>query len=50
MQKEYILAKPVRDAAEKAKKEAESPSAQECPLHDDNEWHIRCSMILFYFF
>ncbi|XP_044504129.1 ubiquitin-like modifier-activating enzyme 5 [Mangifera indica] len=39
-QKEYILAKPARDAAAKAKMEAEALSATECPLHADNEWDI----------
>ena len=44
MQKEYILAKPARDAAAKAKMETGALSAVECPLHDDNEWNIRCLM------
>ncbi|KAK6920510.1 THIF-type NAD/FAD binding fold [Dillenia turbinata] len=39
-QKVYILAKPARDAAAKAKMEAESWSAAEFPLHADNEWNI----------
>ncbi|KAK9278047.1 hypothetical protein L1049_027605 [Liquidambar formosana] len=39
-QKEYILAKPARDAAAKAKMEADASSTTECPLHDDNEWNI----------
>ncbi|OMO84102.1 UBA/THIF-type NAD/FAD binding protein [Corchorus capsularis] len=40
-QKEYILAKPARDAAEKAKMEAEAAAvAADVPLHDDNEWNI----------
>ncbi|KAL1340313.1 hypothetical protein AAHE18_09G005100 [Arachis hypogaea] len=39
-QKEYILAKPARDAAVKAKLEAEAPSTEEGPLHIDNEWNI----------
>lgn len=43
MQKEYMLAKPARDAAAKAKMEAEAPPAAECPLHADNEWNIRYS-------
>ncbi|CAI9771680.1 unnamed protein product [Fraxinus pennsylvanica] len=38
-QKEYTLAKPARDAAAKAKMEAEAPSETEC-LHEDNEWNI----------
>ncbi|KAH6831217.1 Rossmann-fold superfamily protein [Perilla frutescens var. hirtella] len=39
-QKEYILAKPARDAAAaKAKMEAEESVEPEC-LHDDNEWNI----------
>lgn len=37
-QKEYNLAKPVRDAAAKAK--AEVAPATECPVHADNEWNI----------
>ncbi|XVF49627.1 hypothetical protein PTKIN_Ptkin04bG0028600 [Pterospermum kingtungense] len=42
-QKEYILAKPARDAAAKAKMEAEaSAAAADVPLHADNEWSIRC--------
>lgn len=44
VQKEYMLVKPARDAAAKAKMEAESLSAAECPLHDDNEWNIRYSL------
>ena len=39
LQKEYILAKPARDAAAKAKEE--EVSAIEGPVHDDNEWNIR---------
>lgn len=39
-QKEYILAKPARDAAIKAKLEAEALSSIEVPLHTDNEWNI----------
>ncbi|KAE8123876.1 hypothetical protein FH972_018795 [Carpinus fangiana] len=39
-QQEYILAKPARDAALKAKMEAESLSVEEGPLHADNEWSI----------
>ena len=42
LQQEYILAKPARDAALKAKMEAESLSVEEGPLHADNEWSIRC--------
>lgn len=41
LQKEYILVKPARDAAARAKKEAEALSATECPVHADNEWNIR---------
>ncbi|CAA2955459.1 ubiquitin-like modifier-activating enzyme 5 [Olea europaea subsp. europaea] len=41
-QKEYALAKPARDAAAKAKMEAEAPSETKC-LHEDNEWNIRFS-------
>lgn len=40
VQKEYLLAKPARDAA-KAKLEAETLPVTEGPLHDDNEWNIR---------
>ncbi|XP_010475226.1 PREDICTED: ubiquitin-like modifier-activating enzyme 5 isoform X2 [Camelina sativa] len=40
-QKEYMLAKPERDAAAKAKMEADASIAiDEGPLHDDNEWNI----------
>ncbi|KAL2321681.1 hypothetical protein Fmac_026060 [Flemingia macrophylla] len=39
-QEEYMLAKPTRDAAAKAKMEAEAPSTEEGPLHQDNEWNI----------
>ncbi|CAA0167632.1 unnamed protein product [Arabidopsis thaliana] len=40
-QKEYMLAKPERDAAAKAKMEADaSTTIDEGPLHDDNEWNI----------
>ncbi|QCD81171.1 ubiquitin-like modifier-activating enzyme 5 [Vigna unguiculata] len=39
-QEEYMLAKPARDAAAKAKMEAEVLSIEEVPLHDDNEWNI----------
>ena len=45
MQEEYILAKPARDAAAKAKVESEAQSTEEGPLHFDNEWNIRCLMI-----
>ncbi|XP_010249012.1 PREDICTED: ubiquitin-like modifier-activating enzyme 5 isoform X2 [Nelumbo nucifera] len=38
-QKEYILAKPARDADAKAK-EAEASNLTECPIHADNEWNI----------
>ncbi|THU69858.1 hypothetical protein C4D60_Mb08t18840 [Musa balbisiana] len=38
-QKEYLQTKPARDAAAKAKLEAES-SKTEGPLHMDNEWNI----------
>ncbi|KAI3453975.1 hypothetical protein Pfo_010638 [Paulownia fortunei] len=38
-QKEYILAKPARDAAARAKMEAEESVEPEC-LHTDNEWNI----------
>lgn len=41
LQKEYILAKPTRDAAAKAKADKEALSAPEYPVHADNEWNIR---------
>lgn len=41
VQKEYLLAKPARDAAAKAKMEAEALVVAECPIHVDNEWNIR---------
>lgn len=40
VQKEYNISKPARDAAARAKMEAEASSATEGPLHDDNEWNI----------
>lgn len=40
MQKEYMLIKPARDAAAKAKMEEEL-STIEIPIHADNEWNIR---------
>ncbi|KAB1217460.1 Ubiquitin-like modifier-activating enzyme 5 [Morella rubra] len=40
LQKEYILAMPARDAALRAKMEAEDLPATEGPLHADNEWNI----------
>jgi ubiquitin-like modifier-activating enzyme 5 len=39
-QKEYLLVKPARDAAARAKREAEASLVDETPLHDDNEWNI----------
>ncbi|GAA0156554.1 hypothetical protein Leryth_009902 [Lithospermum erythrorhizon] len=39
-QKEYILAKPSRDAAAKAKMDADSLVAEEFPIHSENEWNI----------
>nr|CAB3446665.1 unnamed protein product [Digitaria exilis] len=39
-QKEYMDSKPARDAAAKAKMEAEASEANECPVHLDNEWNI----------
>ncbi|XP_022729974.1 ubiquitin-like modifier-activating enzyme 5 isoform X3 [Durio zibethinus] len=41
-QKDYILAKPARDAVAKAKMEAEASAAAaaDVPLHVDNEWNI----------
>lgn len=41
LQREYILAKPARDAAAKAKMEEEASKLIEVPIHDDNEWNIR---------
>ncbi|KAB1225964.1 Ubiquitin-like modifier-activating enzyme 5 [Morella rubra] len=40
LQNEYILAMPARDAARRAKMEAEDLLATEGPLHADNEWNI----------
>ncbi|KAE8672289.1 hypothetical protein F3Y22_tig00111847pilonHSYRG00120 [Hibiscus syriacus] len=41
MQKEYLLAKPARDAAAKAKMEAEAKViVADVPVHADNEWNI----------
>ncbi|KAM0903682.1 hypothetical protein ACQ4PT_018509 [Festuca glaucescens] len=39
-QKEYMQSKPARDAAAKAKIEAEASAAIEYPVHIDNEWNI----------
>uniref|UniRef100_A0A803P861 Ubiquitin-like modifier-activating enzyme 5 n=1 Tax=Cannabis sativa TaxID=3483 RepID=A0A803P861_CANSA len=39
-QKEYLILKPARDAAAKAKMEAETSLVVEAPLHLDNEWSI----------
>lgn len=39
-QKEYMRSKPARDAAAKAKMEAEASAAIEYPVHIDNEWNI----------
>lgn len=39
-QKEYILKRPARDAAAKAKMEAEALAEPEGPIHADNEWNI----------
>lgn len=39
-QREYILAKPARDAAAKEKFEAEAKHEIEIPIHADNEWNI----------
>ncbi|KAJ4790937.1 Ubiquitin-like modifier-activating enzyme 5 [Rhynchospora pubera] len=39
-QTEYMKSKPARDAAAKAKIEAEASSLNEEPLHLDNEWNI----------
>ncbi|CAM0911326.1 unnamed protein product [Alopecurus aequalis] len=39
-QKEYRQSKPARDAAAKAKMEAEATAAIEYPVHIDNEWNI----------
>lgn len=41
MQKEYMSAKPAREAAAKAKLEAEALLTVEIPIHADNEWNIR---------
>lgn len=41
VQEEYIQTKPARDAAAKAKMEAEASAAREGPLHLENEWNIR---------
>lgn len=40
VQKEFLLAKPARDAA-KAKLKAEALPVTEGPLHVDNDWNIR---------
>lgn len=48
LQREYILAKPARDAAAKAKMEAEGASVTEVPVHEDNEWNIRYKVAQFY--
>ncbi|KAL3575455.1 hypothetical protein D5086_023556 [Populus alba] len=40
-QKEYLLEKPARDAAIRAKMEAEALLVPEGQLHADNEWDIR---------
>lgn len=50
LQREYILAKPARDAAAKAKMEAEGASVTEVPVHEDNEWNIRYKVPQFYLF
>ncbi|KAL2932812.1 Ubiquitin-like modifier-activating enzyme 5 [Bienertia sinuspersici] len=39
-QKEYMLMKPAREAAAKAKLEAESLLVVDTPIHADNEWNI----------
>lgn len=39
-QNEYMLVKPTRDAAAKAKMEAEAVLSNEAPVHTDNEWNI----------
>lgn len=39
-QKEYMLAKPAREAAAKAKMETEASLTSEIPLHSENEWNI----------
>lgn len=48
LQREYILAKPARDAAAKAKMEEEASKVTEIPIHDDNEWNIRYCLGLFF--
>lgn len=40
VQKEYIIAKPAKDAAARAKMAVEELVEPEC-LHVDNEWNIR---------
>jgi ubiquitin-like modifier-activating enzyme 5 len=35
-----MQSKPARDAAAKAKMEAEASAADECPVHLDNDWNI----------
>ncbi|KAL8140124.1 hypothetical protein V2J09_006145 [Rumex salicifolius] len=39
-QKEYNLLKPARDAAARAKMEAEALLVKEIPIHDENDWNI----------
>lgn len=50
VQQEYIVAKPARDAALKAKMEAEALLVPECPLHAENEWSIRCFSLNWFLF
>lgn len=49
LQNDYILAKPARDAAAKAKMQAEASTSVEGPLHFDNEWNIRYNLALLLF-
>ncbi|KAF6150088.1 hypothetical protein GIB67_002870 [Kingdonia uniflora] len=39
-QREYALVKPAKDAAAKAKMEAEASSTPDLPVHEDNDWNI----------
>uniref|UniRef100_A0A0C9RQV3 Ubiquitin-like modifier-activating enzyme 5 n=1 Tax=Wollemia nobilis TaxID=56998 RepID=A0A0C9RQV3_9CONI len=39
-QQEYIQTKPARDAAAKAKEQAEAATTYSHPIHEDNEWDI----------
>jgi len=39
-QREYIQLKPAKDAAAKARAEAEAACASNLSVHDDNKWNI----------